>query len=710
MELPLGQGKRHVPEEKAVEWDPIRRALQENEDWYRDLVEHSRDLLCIHDLEGRLLSINPALARVLGYTVEELLQIPLREIIAPEFRTQFDAYLRQIEQTGESRGLMAVVTRSGQERIWEYHNTLRTEGVASPIVRGIAHDVTERVRAEKALRTTNEQLLKTARERERMLRELTLFRTLLDQSTDAIEVVDPETMRFLDVNERACVELGYSREELLAMTVFDIAPDLNEQSRAAVQQRLREPGFAIEESVHRRKDGTTFLVEVNMRTVQLDREYVVAVSRDITVRRQAEEALRESERRQRLALQIGKIGAFEIDMESGRGTWTEELAEIVGVPSGFAGDFYAFCWEHVHPGDLARVKEEFAQLAQSREEREMEFRMIRPDGVMRWIRWRGLVNQDTASASSRVAGVIMDITERKRVEEAIATLVQVRADSSEHFFSSMACQLARCLEADYTIIGELIEGEEDKVRTIAVCKQGVIADNFTYDLAHTPCEGVMGQGACSYAAGMSEIFPNDLLLKQMNVKGYAGTPLRDSQGRTVGLMAALYTRPLANAKFVEAILQLFSTRTAAEIERKRTEEALRESEERFRVALKNSPTAVFNLDRDLRYTWIYNSQVPRPVSERLGKTLDELFDPEETARIMEIRRRVLETGVGVRHEAQVTYGGRKHYFDATIEPVLDSAGAVIGITGASMDVTELREASEALREAKEKAYGREALS
>src|SRR5271170_7982435 len=111
--------------------DPIRRALQENEDWYQDLVEHSQDLLCIHDLQGRLLSVNPAPARVLGYTVEELLKIPMREFIVPEFRPDFDAYLKDIAMTGESRGWMGVVTRSGEQRIWEYHNTLRTEGVAS---------------------------------------------------------------------------------------------------------------------------------------------------------------------------------------------------------------------------------------------------------------------------------------------------------------------------------------------------------------------------------------------------------------------------------------------------------------------------------------------------------------------------------------------------------------------------------------------------
>jgi transcriptional regulator with PAS, ATPase and Fis domain len=99
---------------------------------------------------------------------------------------------------------------------------------------------------------------------------------------------------------------------------------------------------------------------------------------------------------------------------------------------------------------------------------------------------------------------------------------------------------------------------------------------------------------------------------------------------------------------------------------------------------------------------MYNPQLPRPVIEQLGKTVDEIFNPEEAARLTKVRRRVLETGVGVRDEIQATFGGRKHYFDTTIEPVSDATGAVIGITGASTDVTELREANEALREAKKK--------
>src|SRR6202158_347515 len=334
--------KRHFPDETPVEWDTIRRALEENEDWYRDLIEHSQDLLCVHDLQGRFLSVNPGSARLLGYTIEECPKKPRRDFIDPQFRDQFDVYLREIERTGECRGVMAMVTRSGEQRIWEYYNTLRTEGVATPIVRGIAHDVTERVRAKKALRATNEELLKTLWERERMLHELTLFRTLLDQSNDAIEVIDPETLRFLDVNDRECQELGYSREELLSMTVFDIVPDLDKSSREETEQRLRESGFAIKESVHRRKDGTTFPVEVNMRKVRLDREYVVIVSRDITERRRAEAAVREIEAQERArtkeletVLEAMPVPVFIAhDAQCRRMTGNRAAYEQIRVPAG----------------------------------------------------------------------------------------------------------------------------------------------------------------------------------------------------------------------------------------------------------------------------------------------------------------------------------------------------------------------------------------
>jgi PAS domain S-box-containing protein len=396
----------------------MRPDVEGSPDWYRDLVEHSQNLLCVHNLEGRFLSVNTVAARSLGYSIEEMLRMPMRDFLDPQYSTQFETYLEEIGQKGELHGLLAVLTRSGEQRIWEYHNTLITEDASMPVVRGIAHDVTERIRAERALRSTNEKLRTIALAQEESLQRLNLFRTLLDQSNDAILVIDPATLRLLDVNEKVSAALGYSRDELLSMSIFDIDPDADDNSWDRVLLPLRQEPCATLERTHKRKDGSTFPVELNMRLIQLEREYCVAISRDIT-------------------------------------------------------------------------------------------------------------------------------------------------------------------------------------------------------------------------------------------------------------------------------------------ERKKAEEALRQSEERFRVALKNSPISVFNQDRDLRYTWMYNPTVSE-ASGYLGKTPFDLFGPEEAERMAEVRRRVLDTGVGVRHDVEITDAGKKHFFDTTIEPLLNPSGAVIGITAASMDVTELRETTEALRVAKRK--------
>ena len=275
---------------------PIRQVFHVNEDWYKDLVEHSQDLLCVHDLEGRLLSVNTATARLLGYSVEEILQIPMEGLIVPEYRREFDDYLRRIARAGQARGFLAVLTRSGERRVWEYRNTLRTEGVVSPIVCGMARDVTDQKRAEKLLREANEGLLCKVRESERTIQELKLFRTLVDRSNDSIQVVDPKTLRFLDANERACGQLGYTRDELLSLGVFDIDPVVTEASTAKLTEELKRVGFVVMESLHRRKNGSTFPVELSLTRVQLERGYIVVIARDLTEQNEAEARLREYER------------------------------------------------------------------------------------------------------------------------------------------------------------------------------------------------------------------------------------------------------------------------------------------------------------------------------------------------------------------------------------------------------------------------------
>jgi len=120
-----------------------RVSLEESEDRYKDLVEHTEALICTHDLQGRIQSVNQATVERLGQDRSVLLKSTIRDILAPEARDQFATYLEEIQKRGAARGLMKVMTGAGEVRIWEYHNTLRTEGVPAPIVRGVARDVTE---------------------------------------------------------------------------------------------------------------------------------------------------------------------------------------------------------------------------------------------------------------------------------------------------------------------------------------------------------------------------------------------------------------------------------------------------------------------------------------------------------------------------------------------------------------------------------------
>ena len=122
-------------------------------------------------------------------------------------------------------------------------------------------------------------------------------------------------------------------------------------------------------------------------------------------------------------------------------------------------------------------------------------------------------------------------------------------------------------------------------------------------------------------------------------------------------------------------------------DRKRIEMALRQSEERFRVALKNAPVRVFNQDLDLRFTWINSHIMAWAKQDCLGKTDAEIVDGEEGARLMAFKKEVLRTGRGARTESEVTVDGEKFYFNVVAEPLRDVNGTIVGLTCSATDIT-----------------------
>jgi two-component system, NarL family, sensor kinase len=139
------------------------QALRESESRYRDLVEHSHEMICTHDLEGRLLSMNEHSAKMLRCELGDVVGRSLSDFLVGKSREGFASYIEQIRRDGYAEGLMKVTTQTGEHRIWSFRSMLRTVGLPAPIVRGMAHDVTELKQMEAMLRKS-ESLLAQAEE------------------------------------------------------------------------------------------------------------------------------------------------------------------------------------------------------------------------------------------------------------------------------------------------------------------------------------------------------------------------------------------------------------------------------------------------------------------------------------------------------------------------------------------------------------------
>ncbi len=396
--------------------------LLESEEKFRTFVEASADGILVSDAEGCVMVWNEALARITGIPIERAEGVPVTEImqqcLVPERRSResinsIASQMKRALKGGTSRFFhspieMEIQRPDGTRRtIQQSHFPIATSrGI---LMGSVVQDITER-----------RQMLVEIQAREER------FRTLFNNSADMITVhgFTSEGLpgKFIEVNNVGCRRLGYSRGELLRMSPRDILDPACSGAVRKNAQKLLEQGSAVFEMTHIARDGRKIPVEVRSHVFEYQGEkLVIGQVRDLTDRKEAEDALRESGERLQMALSGADTGMWELNIQSMQGTVDERAAQILGYEKEDIGS-HKTAWDHLsHPDDVPHITQRLIEYLEGRSSSfESEHRMRHASGRWVWISGRGRITKRTPEgAPLRISGTLHDITRRKEAEDAL---------------------------------------------------------------------------------------------------------------------------------------------------------------------------------------------------------------------------------------------------------------------------------------------------
>jgi diguanylate cyclase (GGDEF)-like protein/PAS domain S-box-containing protein len=372
--------------------------------------------MALLDTQGRLIEANRAMRRMLGYSEEELRGMSFRDFIHPGDEEAGVASFRELVSGARDhyQAERRYVRKDGGV-VWARltSSLLRGPDGEPASVVGVLEDITDRKKAEEVLQESESR-----------------FRQLFENSADLLFVHDRQG-RFVDCNAEACRALGYSREELLSLSVGDVASGLiSEEERQrrgdntlwerAMRARTGQT-VGFDQNELRRKDGTTFPVEVGVGSIDYEgRRMIFASARDITQRKRAEAELRRSEGRLADAQRIAHIGNWEYDFDRDEAHWSEELYRIFGLePDSFVPNYRSFI-RSVHPDDMETVRRSIREALYAGKGGSVDYRIVRPDGEERSVHTQYEVSRNETGRPTGMVGTIQDITERKTLERQLA--------------------------------------------------------------------------------------------------------------------------------------------------------------------------------------------------------------------------------------------------------------------------------------------------
>lgn len=439
---------------------------------FRLFFEHMREGVLIVSDGGTIRYCNEALARMLATPITSIIGRKFEDLVAGDAAHRSQQLLGTGSRSAES-GLRA---QSGE-----------TVPVLISFVRPMAiHG-----------RPAHGLIVTDLRRHEPRLRH----NALLQASKDAIYALSPN-LQIKTWNRGAESIFGYAPAEIIGKSERDLCPASELPALEDLVRQVRERGAAITvDAVRRRKDGTKIRVLLSMTPIrELDGRMIGygVVAHDVTERERAARQLRDAMARTSLALDAGRMGTFEIDLNTERCTWSDQVYAIYGLDKASFEPTLESMYGILHPEDRA-VLVDCLEAAQRRGSFEAEFRVRHRDGRYIWIHSRGMVRFDAEGKPQELFGVVVDITERKEAErkqqllvgelnhrvrntlatvQAIASQTLRRAKSPEDFvqsFSDRIQALSRAhtlltrtawqgTELDSLIREQLMLGSGDRIR------------------------------------------------------------------------------------------------------------------------------------------------------------------------------------------------------------------------------------------------------
>lgn len=626
------------------------RELVEANQRITNILDSITDAFVALDRDWRFVFVNrraDEIFRTLGKSRESVLGVSHWEVFPATVGTAVDENYR--------RAMREQVTVEFEHHYAPSDSWFNVRAYPSPEGLSIYfQNITQRKRDEETVRESEERL-----------------RGIFNQAAVGIAVAGMDG-RLLEVNCRFAEILGYSPEELRARTAFDVThPEHVGQTRELLQRLVKgELPRCVIEKRYRRKDDSEVWSRTTVTVVRDasgEPQRFIAVVEDISERKSAEDELRISRQRLQLAFQAGGLGDWEWDPRTDLVTLGERTAEIFGVKES------TITWtairELLHEEDRERARLSVEQALANRTDYHIDYRVVRPSGEVVWVAARGRGNYAPDGTVQGMTGVVADITERKRAEEARSRLAAV-VESSDDAIISMD------LQANITTWNKGAE------RTLGYTAAEVVGRPITLLIP----------------AGREDEEPAILerLKRGERIDHYETERVRKDGTH---IHVSLSVSPIFGADGRIVGVSKISRDVTA---RRETEEKLRRSEEELRALADSIPQMAWMATPDGHIFW-YN----RRWYEYTGTTFEQMegwgwqsvHDPEMLPSVIERWKNSLSTGEPFDMEFPLRGAdGVFRWFLTRVNPLRDSAGNVVRWFGTNTNVDAVRRAQEALRE------------